>query len=188
MLFDKIMLEPDEKVIKTARAHWFIIGMELVGIVLFALLPIFSLLILNSIPQAHEFFGDVFANTQLLIFGCLVWVFFCTIAAAMMWTHYYLDLWIITDRRIIVIDQVAFFNRKVSSFRLERLQDIKVRISGFLPTILNFGTLRAQTASSAESNFISPNLPAPRELQSLIQTAMDARLKALHNPRSDLYE
>lgn len=181
------MLEADEKVIRTVRAHWFIIGIELAGVAIFSILPPLTLVILANITETNELFSGIFDNMALLVFGCLTWLFFCIVAAAMMWTHYYLDLWVITDRRIIVIDQVAFFNRKVSSFRLERLQDIKVRISGFLPTLLNFGTLRAQTASAAESNFVSPNLPAPRELQSLIQTAMDARLKALHNPRSDLY-
>ncbi len=102
-----------------------------------------------------------------------------TLATISVWTHYYLDLWVITDRRIIVIDQIHFFNRKVSSFRLERLQDIKVRISGILPTLLNYGTIRAQTASAAESNFTSPALPDPRGLQALIQGAMDERLKKL---------
>ena len=97
----------------------------------------------------------------------------------MTWTHYYLDLWIITDRRIIVVDQVHFFNRKVSSFRLERLQDIKVSINGIIPTFLNFGTILAQTASDAESNFMSNGLPDPRGLQSTIQKATDARLQTL---------
>jgi hypothetical protein len=69
----------------------------------------------------------------------------------------------------------------VSNFRLERLQDIKVTIKGIIPTLLNYGTVRAQTASAAESNFTSPGLPAPRELQSLIQAAMDARLATLGN-------
>ncbi len=99
---------------------------------------------------------------------------------SMVWTHYYLDLWIITDRRIIVIDQIHFFNRKVSSFRLERLQDIKVAVNGVLATFLNYGTIRAQTASAAESNFMTGGLPEPRELQSLIQKATDERLKSLH--------
>ena len=60
-----------------------------------------------------------------------------------------------------------------------RMQDIKVTITGIIPTLLNFGTIRAQTASAAESNFTSPALPDPRGLQSLIQTAMDARLQSL---------
>ena len=98
------------------------------------------------------------------------------------WTHYYLDLWVISDRRIIVIDQRGFFNRKVSSFRLERMQDIKVTITGIIATLLNFGTIRAQTAGANESNFASGGMPDPRGVQALIQGAMDERLKVLGNP------
>jgi hypothetical protein len=97
------------------------------------------------------------------------------------WTHYYLDLWIITDRRIILVDQIHFFNRRVSIFRLERLQDIEFEITGIIPTILNFGTVKAQTASSFESNFKTSGLPDPRGIQSIIQKATDNRLALLHN-------
>jgi len=176
MLYDKINLEVDEKVIKTVRMHWFIITMEILAIALVGLLPLLiaiGMLIFPVESPVRTIFSDYFLY---FLFGSCLWIIMTTLATASVWTHYYLDLWVITDRRIIVIDQIHFFNRKVSSFRLERLQDIKVNIKGIIPTLLNYGTIRAQTASAAESNFTSPALPAPRELQSLIQTAMDARL------------
>lgn len=179
MLFDKIALEPDETVIQKVRKHWFIIVMELFGIGLAGILPliVWAGLLLANIPAALT--TILVEYTITLTFATTAWLLLSVMAGAMAWTHYYLDVWIITDRRIIVIDQVHFFNRKVSSFRLERLQDIKVSIRGIIATLLNFGTIRAQTASAAESNFTSHALPAPRELQSLIQTAMDARLAKL---------
>jgi uncharacterized membrane protein YdbT with pleckstrin-like domain len=118
-------------------------------------------------------------ETPLIVFGLATWLLMTTLAAATSWTSYYLDLWILTDRRIIVIDQLGYFNRKVSNFRLERLQDINVSIAGLIPTLLNYGTIRAQTASASENNFISYNLPDPRGLQSQIQAAMDARLTTI---------
>jgi hypothetical protein len=181
MLYDKINLEPDEKVLTTVRKHWFIITIEMVGILFFALLPIMLLITISLLPFSIELSNFLILYQAELLFGLAAWLLLSSMAAAATWTHYYLDLWVITDRRIIVIDQVHFFNRKVSNFRLERLQDIKVTVKGIIPTLLNFGTVRAQTASAAESNFTSPGLPAPRELQSLIQTAMDARLAALNN-------
>lgn len=186
MLFDKISLEPDEKVIKTVRMHWFIITMELLAIILVALIPLFLAIALLFMPvdsPIRSMFIDYFLY---FLFASCLWMIMATIAAVSTWTHYFLDLWVITDRRIIVIDQVHFFNRKVSNFRLERLQDIKVKVSGIIPTLLNYGTVRAQTASAAESNFTSPALPAPRELQSLIQTAMDARLAKLGSNASTI--
>ncbi len=179
MLYDKIELEPDETVLRTVRKHWFVIAMELLSIVLMGLVPVIGCILLLNLPFSLEV-ANLFAdNMATIIFLLSTWLLLSVMAATVAWTHYYLDLWVITDRRIIVIEQITFFNRKVSNFRLERMQDIKVTISGIIPTLLNFGTIRAQTASAAESNFTSPALPDPRGLQSLIQTAMDARMKSL---------
>jgi len=179
MLYDKIELEPNEAVLKTVRKHWFVITIELLSIVFMGLLPVIGCIVLLSLPldlPTTAVFENYF---PAVIFGLCIWLILTAMAAVMAWTHYYLDLWVITDRRIIVIEQIGFFNRKVSNFRLERMQDIKVSITGIIPTLLNFGTIRAQTASAAESNFTSPALPDPRGLQSLIQTAMDTRMKSL---------
>lgn len=181
MLFEKIQLEPDENVIKTVRKHWFVITVELLVIVFMGLMPVFVFmgLLMMTPPEAVLSFFET--QTPIIIFGLASWLLMSAMATATAWTHYYLDLWVITDRRIIVIDQIGFFNRKVSNFRLERLQDIKVSVNGILATLLNYGTVRAQTASAAESNFESRFLPDPRELQALIQTAMDTRLQTLGN-------
>jgi hypothetical protein len=181
MLYDKIALESDEKVLMTVRKHWFIITIEMLGVLFFALMPLLILVATLWLPLSFNIASYLTTYSSTIIFSIAAWLLLSSLAAVATWTHYYLDLWVITDRRIIVIEQVRFFNRKVSNFRLERLQDIKVTIKGIIPTLLNFGTVRAQTASSAESNFTSTGLPAPRELQSLIQTAMDARLNTLGN-------
>lgn len=180
MLFEKIELELNEVVLSTVRKHWFIITAELLSIVLLIVLPFVILTTFLLFQTSIPFYVNTEAYLPHLSFVVTAWMFFCTLTAFTIWTHYYLDLWIITDRRIIVIDQINFFNRKVSSFRLERLQDIKVSVNGIIPTFLNFGTLRAQTASAAESNFMSTGLPDPRGIQSLIQKATDARLQNLH--------
>lgn len=179
MLFDKIELEIGEEVLKVARKHWFIITAEILGIIIMALLPIFVATIFVVVPALHPETFVLAEQLPLIVFAVSFWLLFTLLTIFMIWTHYFLDLWIITDRRIIVIDQVHFFNRKVSSFRLERLQDIKVAIDGIIPTLLNFGTLHAHTAGNNEDNFTSAGLPEPRELQALIQKATDERLKSL---------
>jgi hypothetical protein len=179
MLYEKIELEPDEQVLSTVRKHWFVITVEMLSIILVGLLPVVGCIILLSLPFDIEVITLFEENMPIIVFLLSTWLLLSAMATVMAWTHYFLDLWIITDRRIIVIEQLSFFNRKVSNFRLERMQDIKVTISGIIPTLLNYGTIRAQTASAAESNFTSPALPDPRGLQSLIQTAMDARMKAI---------
>ncbi len=179
MLFEKIELEESEAVLKVVRKHWFIIVTELAATIFLIFIPILIFSFLFLIPNTSAITSLILDYEAIFIFAALFWTLMISLSAFMIWTHYFLDLWIITDRRIITVDQVHFFNRKVSSFRLERLQDIKVTIKGIIPTFLNYGTLRAQTASAAESNFVSVGLPDPRELQSTIQKAMDERLQSL---------
>lgn len=182
MLFEKIEMEESEVVLATVRKHWFVILSELFVSLFMILLPllIFFLYKVSQLSLNIEVQAEIDNYLPFLTYFFIVWLLLAVLTGFTIWTHYFLDLWVITDRRIIVIDQIHFFNRKVSSFRLERLQDIKVVIKGIIPTFLNFGTIEAQTASSAESNFSSRGLPDPRALQATIQKAMDERLRLLH--------
>lgn len=179
MLYEKIELEKDELVLDTVRKHWFVITLELISVFLLAVVPLVLLIGYAFIPHLPALDAIFAGEAPVVTYGIAMWLLFMCMMGFTVWTHYYLDLWVITDRRIIVIDQRAFFNRKVSSFRLERLQDIKITIKGILPTFLNFGTIRAQTAGANESNFASTGMPDPRGVQATIQGAMDARLKTL---------
>lgn len=182
MLFEKIQLEPGEELLTVVRKHWFIIVAELFGTFIMLLIPfvlLFAFALFPSVLESTEI--SLRDYTTLITFAVAGWSILSLMSGFMIWTHYYLDLWIITDRRIILVDQITFFNRNVSIFRLERLQDIEFYQKGILATLLNFGTIRAQTASAFESNFKTNGLPDPRGLQATIQRAMDARLAELHN-------
>jgi len=181
MLFEKIQLEPDEEVLIMVRKHWFVIMAELFGTFVMLLIPFFIMIGLLIFPETLAAFNiSLVKYTAVIAFVTAGWLVLTLMAGYTIWTHYYLDLWIITDRRIISIDQIRFFNRNVSIFRLERLQDIEFTINGLIPTFFNFGSLRAQTAGALESNFRSSGLPDPQGLQATIQKAMDARLKDLY--------
>lgn len=181
MLFEKIQLESDEKVLSVVRKHWFVIVTELVTVGVIAFLPLFLLGLFNSASDMMDASGmNVVQNPKYITFGIAAWLLLSAFSAFTIWTHYYLDSWIITDRRIISVDQVHFFNRNVAIFRLERLQDIEFSINGLLPTFLNFGSISAQTAGHHDHNFRATGMPDPRGLQGTIQSAMDQRLKTLH--------
>jgi hypothetical protein len=182
MLFEKIQLEPGEEVLKTVRKHWFIIVTELFSVVMMLLFPFFILFLIAIFPHYLTSLEISLTHyTTIIAFAIAGWSVISLMVGFTIWTHYYLDLWIITDRRIILVDQIRFFNRNVSIFRLERLQDIEFIVKGIIPTLLNFGTLRARTASESENNFKTDGLPDPRGLQAIIQKAVDQRLALLYN-------
>ncbi len=181
MLFEKIHLEENEQILKVVRKHWFIIFAELFFMVMMAIVPFILFFVVKNFPILTELFKlESIPVGPLSTFIIAGWLVICVIASYMIWTNYYLDLWIITDRRIVVVEQLSFFNRNISMFRIERLQDIEVKTAGLLQTFLNYGTLAAQTAGHFESNFNSSGLPDPRGLQAIIQKAMDERLHKLH--------
>lgn len=179
MLLEKIELEQDERVVCTVRKHWFVIFSELIGSFIMVLVPLFAIIALAFTPDLPAVAAILTGHRAIAAYILSLWILFSLLTGFMIWTHYYLDLWLVTDRRIIVIDQVRFFNRKVSSFRLERLQDVKATVSGIIPTFLNYGTLHAHTAGNTEENFTSTGMPDPRGLQAIIQKATDERLRNL---------
>jgi hypothetical protein len=85
---------------------------------------------------------------------------------ASLWTDYYLDIWCITNKRIIKVDQVALFRRKTGSFRLERMQDVNVEVN-----------VHVQTASADVEEFKASFLPKPQEVKSVILAACDKLLE-----------
>lgn len=181
MLFDKIQLEKDEHVLVEARKHWFVIAVELLTVAFVALTPFLLLGFLSASKGMLSSAGVIIQmDGNVITFACAAWLLVCVISGFTIWTHYYLDLWLVTDHRIISVDQIHFFNRSVAIFRMERLQDIEYQINGLLPTFLNFGTISAQTAGHHDHNFRATGMPDPRGLQATIQGAMDRRLRELH--------
>lgn len=182
MLFEKLDLEENEEILKMVRKHWFYIVSQLLVIVFVAFVPIVLLSIVLNLPPALGVSGiNLDQYPAMIAFFIAAWLFFSVISGFVAWTHYYLDLWVITDRRIIAVQQLNFFNRNVAIFRLERMQDIEFRIKGIIPTFFNYGILSAQTAGQMEANFNSDYMPNPDALQATIQQAMDARLTELNN-------
>ncbi len=64
------------------------------------------------------------------------------------WIDHRFDLIILTDRRMVDINQDRLFNRKVSEANLAQIQDVASEIKGFWGSMLNFGSLNIQTAGA----------------------------------------
>lgn len=67
---------------------------------------------------------------------------------------YWLDVWIITTERIISIEQKGLFARNFSEQRLYRVQDVTSNVKGFLPTVLHYGDIVAQSAGAEQTTIL----------------------------------
>ena len=93
-----------------------------------------------------------------------------------MWTTYYLDVLIVTDKRIFDINQQGFFHRESGSFRIDRIQNITVDQKGIIQTLLDFGTIHIETAGESEE-FVAPYIAGPYTIKKFINELQDQAIE-----------
>ena len=178
MLFEKLQLEDDEKIVAIIRKHWWVIIREIILVLVLAGIPLcipilFSLFttFTTSTANAQNILFSTYTSEMVYLY--FAWLLFLWMTLGNFWTDYYLDLWAITNKRVVLVDQRGFFHRFISSFRLERLQDMNIEISGIIPTLFDYGTIEAQTAGGSNEKFIGYNMPHPRDIKARIVNAAD---------------
>lgn len=178
MKFEHIELESDEKILSVVRRHWFFLVLQTMPLIAIGLLPVILSFFVKSIQPLQSLASQVYPHL-FFIYG--VWLLCIWILLVSVWTDYYLDMWCVTNRRIIKVDQVALFRRKTGSFRLERMQDVNVEVNGVLATLLDYGTIHVQTASADQEEFKASFLPSPQRIKATILEAADRLLDSQKN-------
>jgi len=171
MLTEKIQLDDDEDILIQVRKHWFILASQILGVLIMGMFPTTAYFVFVNFAHIDASLIDPYIPFLITLFSA--WLLIVWMMLFRVWTNYYLDIWTITNKRLIAVDQRGLFNRNTGSFRLERLQDINVSIRGIIATFLDYGDLEAETASN-DREFVARNIPKPQELKALIMSASDA--------------
>jgi len=155
---------PGEKVIKVIHRDVFIVLKRILFFILLLLIPVIVTAMINFLfPALIEVMwvwpALVLASSAYLLFIWLLF-FFSLI-------DYILDVWIITDQRIIDVRQKGFFSRSVSEVRHDHIQDISSEISGFFPTILKYGNVIVQSAGEQNKLFFE-EVPNPESIRDML--------------------
>jgi membrane protein YdbS with pleckstrin-like domain len=171
--------KPYENVLVLINRHWFVLlGKALV----YGLLLILPFVI-------YGFFGETIVDIGLnnafwlgvAIFYLIWWnTFFYSL------TMYLLDIWIVTDHRVIDSRQHGFFSRTISELSLSRIQDLSVHVAGPLSTFIDFGNLEIQTAGS-EPKFIFEEISHPGRIKDEIMEAHN-RFINVHKDGVEVHE
>jgi len=170
---EEFTLEPGETITLAVRKHWVVFLLELLPFFLIALVPLFILSFAGGLTTVNpsfavQFGGDLTLGNPYLRLGLgLFWLIIWT-GAFNTFTRYYLDQWVITTTRIVDIHQYGFFDRHVSSFLLNHVQDITTDVNGVFPTMFGYGTLRVETAGDASQHFLMTGIPNPEQIRDLI--------------------
>ncbi|KKS13069.1 MAG: hypothetical protein UU69_C0014G0013 [Candidatus Magasanikbacteria bacterium GW2011_GWA2_41_55] len=106
----------------------------------FLLKLLFPALFINNISFAILILlGSVYALS--------IWLFFYTA-----FVNYFLDIWIVTNDRIIDIRQQGLFARTVAELDLFRVQDVTSECHGLFATIFDFGNVATDINLKAAYN------------------------------------
>ncbi|HPN96191.1 MAG TPA: PH domain-containing protein [Candidatus Moranbacteria bacterium] len=162
--------KPNEKILLVVHRHWFNILSQffVVFLMLFLFIGTYLYLPLVFSSLSNPINADLFYFLENLFF-MFVWIIFFLI-----WVDYYFDVWIVTDQRIVNIEQKGLFSRVVSELELENIQDITTDVHGVIPTFLNYGNLFVQTAAEKE-RFIFRNIPDPYGVKDLVMNLQKTR-------------
>lgn len=131
----------DEHILKVWRRHRITLIIPTLRVMAFVLIPllivVFSGLSMFSSPWLFGLF--------LIIVGIVITY------AAYEWATWYGDVYVLTNYRIVDVDQTGFFDRKFAEASISRIQDVSYRIQGIWQTFFDFGNVTVQTAGSLDN-------------------------------------
>ncbi len=161
-----IHLDVNEHVVLEVRRHWIVFFAQGVLLLFAGLMPVImyefvTRIIVLHIPTAMNI--SLFLSLLYILWILTLWIIFFV-----EWTRYYLDVWYITEKRIIDIEQKGFFDREVSSIRFDKIQDITVEVRGIIATFLNYGNVEVQTASESGGNFVMKGAAKPEVIRKTV--------------------
>ena len=145
---DLIKQKSYEKIAYTLRRHWITFVPKILLFLILASVPfIVYFLTANAIP-------DIGSSPRLypilIIVGSIyflsIYLFFFA-----EFVDFYLDIWIVTNDRIVDIEQFGLFSRTISELDLFQIQDITTDVHGLFSTLFKYGDITIQTASTNES-------------------------------------
>jgi len=160
--------EQGEKIEFILRRHSLIMAASsLIYIVLLIVPWIFRWFVKMQFP----FIWETPALYTVMFLAGSVYLLFIVLFFFSNYIDYWLDVWIITNERIISIEQRGLFARSFSEEKLYRIQDVRAEVNGFFPTIMHYGNVTIQT--SAVENATMKQVPSADIVAKRIMVLME---------------
>lgn len=161
-----IQLKEEENIEGLVRRHLVTLLPSLIISMLFIVLPFFFLFPLFGLgPLGVIVFG-------LSVIIGILWATRCLF----LWNA---DVLVVTNLRIVDVDQKGLLSRKVSEAPYGVIQDVSWKREGIWQTIFRMGSVSIQTAGSS-ANIEADNIPHPGKLHEIIN---DERLRHEAEPK-----
>ncbi|HBR80365.1 MAG: hypothetical protein UX09_C0051G0003 [Candidatus Uhrbacteria bacterium GW2011_GWE2_45_35] len=139
--------------------------------------PVLGLWLFNE--QISDWLTTPYIGQALVLaisaYALITWLF-----AFLEFTDYYLDVWIVTNERIINIEQKGLFTRVASELHLTTVEDTTSEVKGMLHTFLDYGNVYVQTAGE-RTRFIFKNVPHPEKVKETIVRLTEEKKSKITN-------
>lgn len=157
-------MRPWEEVLKVVKRHWIV----------FVLIWLyFFMWVFMSILVYYLFGFWVWWN----LINITIWLFF-SLFLYIEWLNHELDMYVVTNNRIIWIEQIAFLNRQVTETNLWQVQEVNSKASWLLSNILNYWVLSIQTAwnkTTLTMSFCPDSMNAQRKILNIVDNYRDSK-------------
>ncbi len=152
-----VQLQSGEEVIKIIRRHPASLWGRLALIAAVVIIAFIIWLTVSSGTLVNIVFALVIVGGLLIGF--------------MVWYRFRNDYWVITSQRLIDITRTTPFSQQITTASLGNVQDINIRVKGIFNTMLNFGDVICQTASSGSRTFTLIGVANPEKVLDAIDAA-----------------
>lgn len=114
-------------------------------------------------------FPDFFTGETAIITNIFINVYLLLIILALfvLWLLYYLNIQVITNLRIVDVDQVGLFHHQISELHIDKIEDVTSETTGIFGTIFDYGNVYIQTAGTIE-RFDFNNVPHPGKIEKIV--------------------
>lgn len=157
--------EAEEEVILFLRQHLIVNIPWIIVFIVFLIAPsVLFPLIVKSLPVPLPF--------PYVLVGTLSWYLVTIGFALVSFLHWFFNIYIVTNERVIDVDFQYLLFKRFSQAELERIQDISYTMGGIFATIFHYGNVYIQTAGEMPNlEFLA--VPRPDKVVEKVRSLME---------------
>lgn len=143
------------------RRHWFTFLPKIFLFLVLGLIPVLLFIMIANL------YPNVLQNQIAFALGTLLGSLYYLSMLLFFYTEFivfYLDMWVVTNDRIVDVEQLGLFSRTISELDLFRIQDVTTDVNGFFATLLDYGDVSVKTASS-NVHIVFYKVPHPNKIR-----------------------
>lgn len=148
------------------------------GALLFVILALLPAIFPFVAPEMITVINDTPALATLSLLIIALYELTVLILGFTHFFNWYFDIWVITQERIIDVDQEGVFSKKIGELEMFRVQDVVAEQKGVLATLFHFGKIKVETAGAKE-DFSFEGISQPYDMAKQILEMAEAD-RSLH--------